>query len=386
MKMPKYAEFPSDEYKKRCENAQLLMKERNIDALFLSSKENVFYFTGYRKTQIGKPRGRYFILPNVGSPTLIIPQTESSKAEETSWLYPNGVTTCDSKSVNKCVVEIIKKHRAQEKSVGIEWNGSWAPMRTEMSISDYEEIKTKLPKAKLVDVGELLWKMRMIKSTREIEYLKKACQITFESLKVALESIHEGVTEQQLLKIFCLEMIKKGGFDDPLNAFCHIKSGLERSRIYDPRPMDKKIKRGDIVQFDCGAIFKGYFADMIRQCCVRPSKKQQNIFDVINKAFEKAYEMLVPGTQIKEMVSTTVNVIKKAGYEPRLGIGHGIGLDIHEPPIFRPTNESFIQEGMVIAIEPAFYTNEGGFTQEDNILITKKGPLNLTPIEKQLQW
>ncbi|UCH02027.1 MAG: aminopeptidase P family protein [Candidatus Bathyarchaeota archaeon] len=363
-----------------------MMKERNIDALFLSSKENVFYFTGYRKTQIGKSRGRYLILPNVGSPTLIIPQTESSKAEETSWLYPNGVTTCDSKNVNKCVVEIIKKHRAQEKSVGIEWNGLWAPMRTEMSISDYEEIKNKLPKAKLVDVGELLWKMRMIKSTREIEYLKKACQITFESLKVALESIHEGVTEQQLLKIFCLEMIKRGGFDDPLNAFCHIKSGLERSRIYDPRPMDKKVQRGDIVQFDCGAIIKGYFADMIRQCCVRPSKKQQEMFNVINKAFEKAYEMLEPGTQIKEMVSTTVNVIKKAGYEPRLGIGHGIGLDIHEPPIFRLTNESFIQEGMVIAIEPAFYTNEGGFTQEDNILITKKGPLNLTPIEKKLQW
>jgi Xaa-Pro aminopeptidase len=255
-----------------------------------------------------------------------------------------------------------------------------------MSLSDYEDIKCKLPKAKLVDVGELIWKMRIIKSTREIEYVKKTCRITYESLEVALESIQEGVTEQQLLKTFFLEMIKKGGFDDPLSAFCHIKSGLERSKIYDPRPVDKKVLKGDIVQFDCGSIFKGYFADMIRQCCVRPSKNQQDMFDVINKAFEKAYEMLVPGTQIKEMVSSTVNVIKRAGYEPRLGIGHGIGLDVHEPPVFRPTNEDLIQEGMILAIEPAFYTGEGGFTQEDNILITKKGPMNLTPLEKKLQW
>jgi Xaa-Pro aminopeptidase len=114
------------------------------------------------------------------------------------------------------------------------------------------------------------------------------------------------------------------------------------------------------------------------------------MFDVAVKACDKGVEMLVPGTPIKDVVSEALNVIKDAGYEkhiPFTVVGHGIGLDIHEPPVLDfPYGDTLIQEGMVLAIEPFFKLAEGSYAQEDNLVVTKSGPKNLTPLEKKLQW
>ncbi|UCH37873.1 MAG: aminopeptidase P family protein, partial [Candidatus Bathyarchaeota archaeon] len=291
---------------------------------------------------------------------------------------------------NDVVVETITSLVPEKGNVGLELDDPWAPMRVDISLADYEIIRNQLSNLTIVDCARLLWDLRMIKSPREIQCLTEACEITYHAFQVAFESMYEGMTERELLQIAYLDMIKRGGFDDPLFAFLHIRSGPERHRISDPRPTDKKIKKGDLVGFDGGAAIKGYFADMIRLGCISPSKKQMEMFNVAAQACDKGVEMLVPGTPIKDVVSEALNVIKKAGYEkhiPFTVVGHGIGLDIHEPPVLDyPHGDAVIEEGMVLAIEPFFKLGEGSYAQEDNLVITKSGPKNLTHLKKTLQW
>jgi Xaa-Pro aminopeptidase len=394
--MPIYADFPTNEYETRCKKAQNVMEDKNIDVLLLGGIENVTYFSGFRRTTMSKRRGYFTILPKNDSPILILPAGEKNKAEEMSWLYPDnvryfgGAYSIKQEDPNEIVVKEIKSLISEKGNVGLELDDPWAPMRVDISLADYEIIRSQLSMMKLVDCGGLLWELRMIKSPREIQCLTEACKITYQAFKVAFESMREGMTERELLQIAYLEMIKLGGFDDPLFAFLHIRSGPERQRIGDPRPTDKKIKKGDLVGFDGGAACKGYFADMIRLGCISPSTKQQEMFNVAAQACDKGVEMLVPGTPIKDVVSEALNVIKKAGYEkhiPFTVVGHGIGLDIHEPPVLDfPHGDALVQEGMVLAIEPFFKLEEGSYAQEDNLVVTKSGPKNLTPLKKTLQW
>lgn len=398
--MFQYSDFPSDEYRARCKRAQELMERGNLNALLLTGIENIKYFAGFRKTLAS--RRDFFILPRDGPPMLIVFHRERNNAKEMSWLYSENVRffgggyldepPTKEEDAIEVVVETIEKLGIEDGNIGLESDSMGAPMKGDMSLADYEALKSRLSKARFVDGGEFVWKTRLIKSPREIECLQKACEMTCEAFRVAFESMREGMSELELAKRVYLAMIEKGRVDDPLRASVYIRSGPERYLTENPTPTSKKIMRGDIVSFDGGTSYKGYNADMIRIACIDPSRKQREMFEVSVKACEKSVEMLTPGTRIRDIVSSGLDVIKKAGYERNIKftrLGHGLGLSVWEPPILDlslPYGENVLQEGMVVAIEPAFYSDEGSFLHEDNVLVTAKGPVNLTPLDKKLQW
>jgi len=399
----KFADFPKEEFVARCQKAKVLMEERELAALFLINDKNCTYFSGYRKPA---PYYRTFlILPRDDDPTLILPNGQRGNAEETSWLYPDHVVVYGRMHGHKLpgplelLVKVIKKSGLEDKNVGTEL----AQVPVDLAFTDSETLRHEFPNLKFSDASGLMWEMRMLKSRREIGNIRKSCKITCKAFKAGLESVHAGITEAELSGIVRSEAIKQGA-DDCLIV---IRSGQERYKVRDPYPRDKRLKRGDIVTIDGGSVYKGYFSDIYRIACVGdPSPKQAELYKTVFKAEKIAIEALEPSAKVEDVMRNALKITREAGYADydifSPWMGHGLGLDIHEPPDFQLGSESILQAGMVVAVEPSIYpievvewyrtpiptagksAGEGVFSVEDNVLITEKGHEVLTPLDRAL--
>jgi len=397
------ADFPSNEYVQRCEKIQRLMEKANIDVLLINCEENLAYFSGFRKTHLSKRRPYFLILPREAPATLIVPLTMKGNAEEMSWLFPDGIKFWGGgpshpdlpNDAIDVVTHLINDLGFTKKRIGLELGRS---MRLDLTPGDLETIYQELPQAQFIDATDLIWKLRMIKSPRETDHLRKVCDITCKALEQGFRSVKEGMTEREFARIVYRAMLDEGGEDDPLRMFQHVRSGPERYRVLDPRPSNKKMKKGDLVVVDLGAFYRGYYADMMRMLCIgEPSDKQKEMFEVAFQAQNAGVNTLKPGAKINDIYSKAMIVIEEAGYlQNTMGesVGHGLGMDVHEPPtIHLSQDEETLLPGMVVTMEPSIYDipiikgvpgGVGAFMVEDNILITETGHENLTPMKKDL--
>jgi len=397
------ADFTSDEYVRRCEKAQRLMKDADIDVLLINGMENLAYFSGFRKPGIAKSTPYCMIVSRETSATLVAPLTSRGNIEEMSWLFPDGIRFWGGgpshvglpKNFFDAINHLIRDIGLTKERIGLE---SGRLMRLGMTLTDLETLKRELPQAQFVDAADLIWELRMVKSPREIDYLRKACEITCKALETGIQSAKEGMTEREFARIVYKVMIEEGGEDDPLTAFQHVRSGPERYRVLNSRPSNKKMKKGDLVAVDLGAFYRGYYADMIRMFCIgAPSDKQKELFEVAFQAQEAGVQALRPGVKANEIYSSAMSVIEEAGYMQNTfgeDVGHGLGMDIHEPPIFHFSQAvETLRPGMVVTVEPSLYDTPvikgipggiGVFFVEDDILITETGHEILTPMEKDL--
>jgi Xaa-Pro aminopeptidase len=350
-----------------------------------------------------------------GSATLILPTNRRGDAEMMSWLYPGhvrfwgGATPEDVLGWGggdpvRLVCDTIQELGLEDKVIGIELNGELFPSRVNMSLAEHESIKGGLPRARFTDASSLVSKIRMIKSSGEIRYIREACRIACEAFQAGFESLREGMTQRELARAIFASMVKGGCENDPLRATLHMRSGKERASGCKP-PTDAKFRKGDLIELDGGTNYRGYYSDIHRMACIgEPSKKQRKMFDVIVKSQNAAREALKPGASVREVASVAWEVVKKAGYERNITttiIGHGLGLDIHEAPMLGAlVPDIHLEPGMVLTIEPwiyddslvEFYKNgsvtgvdwEGGFEVENDILITNKGSETLTPGVEEL--
>jgi Xaa-Pro dipeptidase len=154
------------------------------------------------------------------------------------------------------------------------------------------------------------------------------------------------------------------------------------------------MRKGDIVMLDGGTVYRGYWSDIIRQACIgEPSKKQEELYEIARKANEAAIEAVKPGVTVHEICNVALRTVRNAGFGQYLiseGVGHALGLQIHEPPWIRSGSQEKLEPGMVITLEPCLYdtpiaeyhrykpneTGLGGvgiFAVEDDVLVTESG-------------
>jgi Xaa-Pro aminopeptidase len=150
----------------------------------------------------------------------------------------------------------------------------------------------------------------------------------------------------------------------------------------------KRIEKGDLVTLDMGAVYDGYTADMTRTVVVgKANKRQKEVYNIVLKAQKEAISRVKPQIKACDLDKVARESIKKAGYEKYFGhgLGHGIGLLIHDNPTINPRSQQVLEPGMVITIEPGIYIpNWGGVRIEDDVLITKGGCEVLTTSKKNL--
>lgn len=249
-----------------------------------------------------------------------------------------------------------------------------------LTYANYKNYIRKYKINSFVEAEVIIDKLRMIKDSEEIESIKKACQITDECFKFLLQYIKPGMTEKQIARK--IEIYYNQNAEGV--AFAPIVASGENSSKPHAKPSDRKIEQRDIITIDMGCKVNGYCSDMTRTIFVGgPTEDQKKIYDLVLKSEELSLREMRDGGNIKDITKIVTSNFALYDYDLLHALGHGVGLDIHEPPFIRESNDSSLKEKMVIANEPGIYiAGNFGVRIEDTVLITKDGIEVLTKSSK----
>lgn len=227
--------------------------------------------------------------------------------------------------------------------------------------------------------GKLVWELRKVKDEGELELMRKAGELTSEGMRVAYEVIRPGVKECEVAAEIEYAMRKRGSWGTAFNTI--VASGA-RSAFPHAWCTSREIRKGDLVVVDIGAICNFYRSDMTRTLTAgKPTEKQTKIFEIVKLAQETALKALKPRTKAKDVDAVARRIVEKAGYGEYFvhGLGHGIGLEVHEPPTLNQWSKDTLAAGNVVTIEPGIYiVGFGGVRLEDTVLIKESGIDKLT--------
>ena len=390
---PEFSPFPVSEYEARVTKARRLMEESGIDALVLTSKENVVYFAGIQT--IGwdsKHRPLIVIVPRDPSSAVHMVLAESLYyvARESSWvdeLRPwGGWMEGASEDPVAGAFRVLQDLGLASGTLALELGYG---QRMGMSQEDYCKLVEGLPEAKLVDGSELIWELRMIKSPLEIEALRKACAATTSAFEKGFSALRPGMREKELAGIMFAEMARH---TDERPGFMMVRSGPRKYRMANVLAFDKPMTPGELVVVDSGAVYKDYWADFMRMSSIgEPTKEQRRFFDATLESQQAGVDKLAPGVTAHDIFSACNDVLVAHGladYVTFERLGHGVGLDMHEPPSMARGSELVIQPGMVLTVEPVFWDRPdgkvGNFALEDVVVVTEEGHEVLSLFPKDL--
>ncbi len=228
-------------------------------------------------------------------------------------------------------------------------------------------------------------KLRAIKDAQEIGFIKQAQAITDKTFEYILNHIAVGKTEREI----ALEMeffARKNGSDGI--AFDFIVVSGKNSSLPHGVPTDKKLEKGDFLTMDFGARVNGYCSDMTRTVAIgEVSDHQKRVYETVLTAQGMSANTVKAGAVCKDVDAIAREYIYENGYEGCFGhgLGHSLGLDIHENPAFNTRDLTVLESGMVMTVEPGIYLeNEFGVRIEDMVLVTDDGFENLTNSPKEL--
>ena len=229
-----------------------------------------------------------------------------------------------------------------------------------------------------VNIG-FLRELRKVKDKNEIELMRKASELTSEGMRVACEVVAAGVKEYEVAAEIEYAMRKQGSYG---TAFETIVASGSCSAYPHGGCSDREIHKGDLVVVDIGATYEYYQSDMTRTLVVgKPSEKQKKLYQIVKAAQDKAFEALKPNVKAADVDGVARKVIVDAGFGEFFvhSLGHGVGLEVHEPPTLSPESKEVLAVGNVVTVEPGIYlVGYGGIRIEDIVLVQRNGAEKLT--------
>ena len=255
----------------------------------------------------------------------------------------------------------------------------------------YTQLKKSLDEASisLIAIENPVRRLRTIKDSDELARLREAASLGSLGYDLVVDLLEEGITEQELAHALEIFWLKQGGKKlafDPIIAF-----GSNSSQPH-YRAGNTKLEKGQPVLIDIGVTLNDYHSDMTRVVFYgEPSNLMRKIYGIVKDAQAAALALCRPGTTVGELDNAARQLIAQTGYGEQFShsLGHGLGLEVHEPPTLRnkpPFNDIVLQPGMVITIEPGVYLPDtGGVRIEDSVVITADGYEDLTQRSKELR-
>ncbi len=287
-------------------------------------------------------------------------------------------TVMEQENLTEQINSLMKKHNA--KSLAVE--------SMDMTLSRMSFLEKKFPDIEFIKSDELsnnIYDMRTIKSTEEIEKIHKAQKIAEKAFDEILGFIRPGVTEREIALKLDNCMLENGA--EGLSFETIALAGANTSMPHGV-PGNYKVKNGDFVLMDFGAVYDGYHRDMTRTVCVgQPSEKMGKIYDIVLKAQLEALKKVKSGITGSELDGYARDIIDESGYGDFFGhsLGHGVGMEIHEFPTASSKSETILKENMVVTVEPGIYLpGEFGVRIEDFVVVTENSHQNLTNCPKKL--
>ena len=231
----------------------------------------------------------------------------------------------------------------------------------------------------------LLRDMRSVKNETELSLMQQAQKLTDDTFSYIVERIEAGRTERDVMLDMEFYMRRLGSEGV---SFDFIVVSGKNSSLPHGVPTDKKIERGDFVTMDFGAVIGGYHSDMTRTIAVGAvSDEQKLVYDTVLKAQLSAIDAVKSGVVCKDIDKIARDLIYAAGYEGCFGhgLGHSVGVEIHERPNFNTRCDTVLKAGTVLTVEPGIYLeNRFGVRIEDMVFVTADGCINLTKSPKGL--
>jgi Xaa-Pro aminopeptidase len=241
------------------------------------------------------------------------------------------------------------------------------------------------PGVELLPIGAELDDLRIIKSLDELQLLAKCAEIASEALVDILATIKPGTIEREVALALEFAMRRAGAED---KSFDFIVASGQRGALPHGKASDKVIRTGELVTIDFGAIYAGYHSDETVTVAVgTPDSRQKEIYTTVKDAHDRAMAAVRPGISLKELDGVARQFIEERGYGAYFGhgLGHGVGLEVHEKPTVSCRSDQTAEEGMVFTIEPGIYIpGWGGVRIEDTVVVTMDGCRTLSKVPKQL--
>ena len=338
----------------------------NVDALLITSEKNRFYYTGFASTL-----GYLILLKNKSFFITDSRYIEMAKVleKDAEFLETTGGNAFE------LVRDILNQNNV--KTVGFE--------DTEITYSEYTSFCEKLNGFSLIPVGDAIFVQRRFKSEDEIEFITKAQKITDKAFKNILNFIKPDVSELDIAVELEYQMRKNGASGLAFDTI--VASGQNGSKPH-AHPTDKKIKLGDAITMDFGARYNGYCSDMTRTVfCGKPNEEMRKIYDVVLLAQTNALRNIKCGMLCRDGDMLAREVIEANGYGEyfKHSLGHSLGIDVHETPSMSPLSKDYLQENIIMTVEPGIYIPFlGGVRIEDMVVVKQDRIIDLTMSEKNI--
>jgi len=372
--------FPTNEFETRLTNAQRLMSAAGIDALMLTTEPEVRYFSGFLTQFWQSPTRPWFlVVPRQGKPIAVIPGIGAECMEQTwiedirTWPAPQP----DDEGVS-LLVNTLREVAGSSGRVGLPM-GHESQLR--MPLGDFHKVRHALGSTEFIDATPLIQRLRQVKSVAEIAKIAYICDTisgAFEALPTLLSI---GQTEYEILQTFKIECLKRGADD-----VAYLVGGADQggySDIISP-PSDKMTEAGDLLILDTGCLFDGYFCDFDRNFAFgEPSDAVKQAYQVVYEATEAGLSAARPGATCADLFYAMQQVMEAGG---ALGnevgrLGHGLGMQLTEHPSLTPWDQTVLEPGMVLTLEPGMTFAEDIVIREDGAeLLTRRAPQELKTI------
>jgi Xaa-Pro aminopeptidase len=242
----------------------------------------------------------------------------------------------------------------------------------------YQALREEMRNKELVALKNKVEAFRRTKDTGEIAALRRAAEIADRAFESVIPLIRPGEKENDIAAEFEYRLRKNGA--EKVSFETIVASG-PNAALPHARASERELLEGDTVIFDFGAVRDLYSSDATRTLILGKNEKASAIYEIVLRAQETAINAVKPGVVLKEIDGIARNIIAEAGYGEYFGhgLGHGVGLEVHEAPRVSKKSEATVELGMVFTIEPGIYLpGFGGVRIEDTLLVTERGAEAIT--------
>jgi Xaa-Pro aminopeptidase len=321
-----------------------------VDALLVTSLVNVRYLTGLASSNAA------LLLPAAGPAVL----ATDSRYEETAKRDCADLELVTERFVGPALASLAVAR-------GLALLGFEAHV---MTVEEHQVLASLDGAPTLAESGRIIEELRMVKDEAEIELLARACAITDQALAAALPGIEPGRTERELAVRLERAMVDLGA-EAP--AFDTIVASGPNGAVPHHAPGGRPFAAGDLITIDCGARYGGYHADMTRTVALgEPAAWQREIYDLVAWAQRVGVEAAAAGAAVADVDAAARDLIDDAGYGDHFqhGLGHGVGLEVHEAPIISCDKTGTLVDRVPVTVEPGIYLpGRGGVRIEDTLVV-----------------
>lgn len=361
---------------KRIYHLMKILVDNDLHAVAFNPGSNLAYLTGLNFHLSERPI--VLIISQSALPLIVLPELEAPKLQSAD-IQLEGVTYTDNPETwQKAFIRAAKAADLSGKKVAVDEN--------ELRVLELQLLESAAQDASFVSFAAGLSELRICKEEAEIDFMRQAAVIAEGAFEAIQSSIIAGITEKELAAELTLQLYRHGS-DTELPFQLHVSSG-ENSANPHAMPTDRRLQNGDLVIFDWGARYHGYCSDITRTIAVGDiSDELKHVYEIVLQANLAGRDAACAGIPAGEVDKAARAVIEKQGYGDYFihRLGHGLGLQGHEPPYLFSGSEKLLRAGMTHTIEPGIYLpGVGGVRIEDDVVITETGCRLLTSLDRSL--